>query len=166
MLLFFSIIPILGSAKDETQLIAKLVPIIMIFQVLIIYIQMVNQYRQNKISKIGFLPKIGIYSTEDRYKMRLVSNQIIIGIKNSGTDAHNVSYGIMMDKKVVKSDVPLFLLGEGAEVELYRVLKKDFVMKQIDVRIKFEDMVKSTYLAIFRKDENEVSFKTLSTGMY
>ena len=165
-LLFISIIPIFENVENETQFITKLVPIIMLFQLLIIYVQLINQYRSNKISKIGFLPKLSVYSKINSFQGRLIDNQMIIEITNSGTDAHNVSYAIIIDKGITKSDVPLFLLREKTETEIYRISKDDFRKKQIDVRICFEDMVKTRYSAFFRKEANEESFRTLSTGLY
>ena len=167
VVLFISIFDIFRGVEDETKLIARLIPIILLIQLLIITVQTVNQYKGNRISKIGFLPIISVYSKPTSFQVTSKDEEFIIGIKNSGTDAQNVGYDVKINKEVVKSDIDLFILRKDDEKEIFNMSEEDFIKKQIDVRIKFEDMVKSPpYRAIFRKDANSNAFKTLSTGLY
>ena len=167
ILLIFSIVDVVGSMEDEVDFLTYLIPLILLFQLVIFYVQTLNQYRANKIAKIGFLPHINIYSKKNLLLGISKDEEIVISIKNSNTDAHNVGYAVYLDETIVESDVPFFPLGKDKEKEIYYISEKNFKKKQIDVVVKFEDMVKSPpYIAFFRKDANEDSFKTLSTGLY
>ena len=160
-------IKVLQNTQDDTEFLTFLIPIILLFQLLLVYGQTINQYKSNRITKIGFLPIISIYSKLSSFQVVSKDEEFIVGIKNTGTDAHNVQYTIKIDDKVVKSDVDLFLLSRDEEKEIHNLSKEDLIKKQIDVYISYEDMVKSPpYKAIFRKDANSETFKTLTTGLY
>jgi len=170
VIVFVSIMEFIVKEEDKESALTWLIPLILAFQLIFIIVQTVNQNRHNKIMKMGVVPSLSIYGERIEFtvgRRRQVREYWSMKLLNLGTDAHNVRYTIKEDGEYVKSDLPYFLLRREKPEEIYKYPNKsDFLEKQIEIKVGFEDMVRSPrYHAYFKKDAKEKEFRTISTGI-
>ena len=170
VLIFVSILEFFVKEEDKASALNWLIPLILVFQLLIIIIQTLNQNRHNKIMKMGIVPSINVYVEKTNRlnsRGRKVGENWCINIHNSGTDAHNVRYAVKENDRYIKNDVPFFLLRKSQPETVYIYNNEDtFIDNQIEIKISFEDMIRSPrYYAYFKKDAKEKEFRTISTGI-
>jgi len=80
-------------------------------------------------------------------------------------DAHNVGYSVRIDKKIIKQNVPLFILSKEDNVEIYRMSKEDFKRQRVDIKVGFEGISVGFKYAYFKKDVGELTFRTVVKGI-
>ena len=134
-----------------------------------ILFQAINQINANRYARIQCLPRISVNAEVRPIKSnrgRRVGEKLILILLNNGMDAHNVAYAIKIDKTYTRSKIPLFLLAQNKEKEIYSMSKSEFKDKPIDILVRFEDMTNFERDTKFRKDKNEIDFRTIHTGFW
>lgn len=163
------VVNILQDVTDENLRLSTIIAVILVSQLIFILFQTVNQINTNRYNRIQCLPRISINAELKPIKSnrrRKVGEKLFLSLLNNGMDAHNVSYAIKIDKRYTRSKIPLFLLSQNTEKEIYSISKTSFKRKKIDISVTFEDMTNFQRNIKFRKDKGNVDFRTIDTGFW
>lgn len=96
-IVFLLILMFLNLSNDVNILIAT----ILATQLIFVLFQTINQYYHTKYSRIEFLPRVNLITEPSGIGT-------ILRVVNSGIEAHNVDFVLKIDKKNIKSNLPLF----------------------------------------------------------
>ncbi len=170
LLIFFTVTFLINIANntDSNTFLTTIIPVILGFQLFIIILQTINQFHSNRISTISCLPHLIIKAKVEPFvnkRGRTTKEPIIIRLFNNGMDAHNVGYSVRIDKKIIKQNVPLFILSKEDNVEIYRMSKEDFKRQRVDIKVGFEGISVGFKYAYFKKDVGELTFRTVVKGI-